>query len=640
MFKKAIIFFILMAISVPAFALSDINKHKFEEAIKYLETNEVIDGYPDGTFRPNNYLNRAELMKILIEAKYSKSEIDAINSFDVCFPDLQPGAWYVEYVCLAEDEGIVDGYPDGTFRPGDSVNFVEALKMVLGIYDINYSENYDLWFFDIVRQATLERLIPVDGEDVSDGLKRGSMAELITRAMLMEKKQLEDYLDNDLDINEESKEMLDIDLIAPDDEKYTSLPSSIKFEWDVDLDQAELVLEYRVSKSSSRISKTVRFDADGDSEVIYRSDFEDDWDDYSYFCWRLESDDVDLDVEGGYPCNEYDSDNDEGSTAEPDSSSDDVMENMDTNIATTVETIPTSIRFSWENALNGYLVLEFYDGSMKRKTVRFTADGTSETLSKSEYEDDFVRYGKFCWHLVEGTTRFEDESGSDPCHYYEPEDTGTNPDPDPATPSDLLIDYKTPANGTTVYDISSGVNVTWGPSVSGANLKMAFFQGSMTIGTATVTNVNGTSANIPESKMTSFFSDGIRMCWYLESTDPELNYTRVGNAPCVIFEASPKEISYISPVDTIIDNQASGLYFEWSESVSAVLQVYTYTDTGQPQKQINKQGNYNVDSYRFPVDFTDYQLGISDKLCWQLLESDEPFEIVGRDSALVCLDIN
>lgn len=102
------------------------------EAISYLESNGIVSGYSDGSFRPNNPLNRAELMKILVEgAGYDPSESDYAN----CFPDVGTD-WYAKYVCFAEDQGWVEGYDDGTFRPDAYVNKVEALKMILEVFDI------------------------------------------------------------------------------------------------------------------------------------------------------------------------------------------------------------------------------------------------------------------------------------------------------------------------------------------------------------------------------------------------------------------------------------------------------------------------------------------------------------------------
>jgi hypothetical protein len=94
-----------------------------------LKNRGVLAGYPDSTFRPNNPINRAELTKIAVEA-FLPAENSANQSSK--FPDVAAGSWFEEFVVTAENSKIVAGYPDGSFRPGNSVNRAEALKILIG----------------------------------------------------------------------------------------------------------------------------------------------------------------------------------------------------------------------------------------------------------------------------------------------------------------------------------------------------------------------------------------------------------------------------------------------------------------------------------------------------------------------------
>ena len=49
----------------------------------------------------------------------------------VDFKDTIQGAWYIPYLATAKNLGIVSGYPDGTFKPNQTVNKVEAMKIIL-----------------------------------------------------------------------------------------------------------------------------------------------------------------------------------------------------------------------------------------------------------------------------------------------------------------------------------------------------------------------------------------------------------------------------------------------------------------------------------------------------------------------------
>ena len=62
-----VILFCFMANVVSAITLSDISEHPNETAIQYLYDNGVIQGYPDGTFRPEDTVKRGELIKILVK---------------------------------------------------------------------------------------------------------------------------------------------------------------------------------------------------------------------------------------------------------------------------------------------------------------------------------------------------------------------------------------------------------------------------------------------------------------------------------------------------------------------------------------------------------------------------------------------
>lgn len=96
------------------------------EAIDFLRSQGIISGYPDGTFRPDATLNRAELTKIVVES----SDVE-ISEDEECFPDLVEGSWYAKYVCTAFELGVVEGYPDGTFKPSQEINRAEAVKIIL-----------------------------------------------------------------------------------------------------------------------------------------------------------------------------------------------------------------------------------------------------------------------------------------------------------------------------------------------------------------------------------------------------------------------------------------------------------------------------------------------------------------------------
>jgi hypothetical protein len=118
-----------------SFAFSDVNQaHPYEIAINFWAEEGVLQGYSDGTFQPEKLVNRAEMIKMLVAAQ--KIDLSSESFERGCFSDVERGAWYEDYVCYAKYEGWVKGYGDGTFKPGQSVQNVEAIKMIAGAFEL------------------------------------------------------------------------------------------------------------------------------------------------------------------------------------------------------------------------------------------------------------------------------------------------------------------------------------------------------------------------------------------------------------------------------------------------------------------------------------------------------------------------
>ena len=181
---------------------SDIDSnYKYNKAIDFLYEQNVIGGYPDGTFKPYKILNRAELLKLVIEAIYSKDDIQSFANIK-CFSDSVPGEWYNQYVCFAKELGIVQGYSDNTFKPDQEINFVEALKIAIETYsykesDVNFAPENDEWYQKYLNIGFEKNLIPDDVDDFGEKFERGKMAEMITRFMKYNSGELDAYLYND-----------------------------------------------------------------------------------------------------------------------------------------------------------------------------------------------------------------------------------------------------------------------------------------------------------------------------------------------------------------------------------------------------------------------------------------------------------
>ncbi|MDZ4217092.1 MAG: S-layer homology domain-containing protein, partial [Candidatus Gracilibacteria bacterium] len=113
---------------VHAASFSDIQEgSELEKMVEYLVDQGTVSGYPDGTFKLEKTINRAEALKIIFET----IKVGLEENTDSGFPDVDPQQWYAKYVTSAKKKGIVLGYEDGYFRPEQEVNKAEFIKMAL-----------------------------------------------------------------------------------------------------------------------------------------------------------------------------------------------------------------------------------------------------------------------------------------------------------------------------------------------------------------------------------------------------------------------------------------------------------------------------------------------------------------------------
>lgn len=216
MFKKILIavsvILAMLSLSVFAADFPDVVENK--QAIEALHSLEVIGGYEDGTFRPNDYVQRDEMAKIIFVLQTTlKDAGDGVTSF----PDVDKNHWGKGYISYAANKNIIGGYEDGTFRPDNFVTYDEALKMVCGV--LGYTDwNSNLWPID-VRQKGLTKLKLGEGIDAkgSDYLTRAEVALLAYNAL-------------DADMNETKSEITQIGNLTI----TTSVPKTLKADvWNI-----------------------------------------------------------------------------------------------------------------------------------------------------------------------------------------------------------------------------------------------------------------------------------------------------------------------------------------------------------------------------------------------------------------------
>ncbi|MBU5444797.1 fibronectin type III domain-containing protein [Paenibacillus sp. MSJ-34] len=104
----------------------DIAGHWAETNIKRAAAKDMISGYPDGTFKPNHFVTRAEFTVMLTSALQLEEE-GATQTF---IDQDQIGTWAKQAVAQAVQAGLINGYEDGSFRPNAQITRVEIAVMI------------------------------------------------------------------------------------------------------------------------------------------------------------------------------------------------------------------------------------------------------------------------------------------------------------------------------------------------------------------------------------------------------------------------------------------------------------------------------------------------------------------------------
>lgn len=161
--------------------------HPYLQAIDYVKSQGIVDGYPDGTYKPDSNINRAEFTKIIVGALLDytpdrdNSDFDIYSLTGLKFKDLEDKAWYVPFLRHALKANLISGNPDGTFRPESYINFAEASKILVKGYNFEHYEDSEVWYRSYVQILEGQKAIPVSIKGFEHKVTRGEMAEMIHR---------------------------------------------------------------------------------------------------------------------------------------------------------------------------------------------------------------------------------------------------------------------------------------------------------------------------------------------------------------------------------------------------------------------------------------------------------------------------
>ncbi len=178
-------------------------KYWAKDSIRILATLGIVKGYPDGTFRPEMGVSRAEFVTLLArlagEEKYQYER-------KLPFTDLLPEHWAYRAVAYGLDQKLVKGYPDGTFRPNKKISRAEGVAVVARFAGLDLETPVDeIPYSDIPgRHWAIREISAAKTAGLLEHIKtrfypneeltRGETAEILTKVKLI-KERVDDLLD-------------------------------------------------------------------------------------------------------------------------------------------------------------------------------------------------------------------------------------------------------------------------------------------------------------------------------------------------------------------------------------------------------------------------------------------------------------
>ena len=146
----------LVTISAGAADFGDSNDIDYKEAVDVISALGIVDGYSDGSFRPDGSLTRGAAAKIICNLVLGPTTASALSASTAPFKDVPTTNTFAGYITYCSQQGIISGYGDGTFRPTGSLTGNAFLKMLLGALGYDGSvEGYTgaNWQVNVVKQA-------------------------------------------------------------------------------------------------------------------------------------------------------------------------------------------------------------------------------------------------------------------------------------------------------------------------------------------------------------------------------------------------------------------------------------------------------------------------------------------------------
>ncbi|MBS7344722.1 MAG: bacterial Ig-like domain-containing protein [Caryophanon sp.] len=184
------------------------NTQTHYDNIMQLYHEKVINGYEDGTFRPNERVTRGQAAKILAGVLGLIKPEDTYTGPNPNFKDVPVTHSYYKYIAVLAQAGIINGYPDGTYRTGNTLTRGQMAKIIYNGFNLDKFPDVSLPFIDVREDDQYyEQIKSLYALGVTVGktertyasrefVTRGQLASFVMRARHVEDKAIEVKVQN------------------------------------------------------------------------------------------------------------------------------------------------------------------------------------------------------------------------------------------------------------------------------------------------------------------------------------------------------------------------------------------------------------------------------------------------------------
>ena len=167
---------------------TDIKGTEWEEAVDLVSEVGIMSGYSDKTFRADDIISRSEFVVVMTRLLSVVHNADTITLTSL-YNDVSAEHWAAHEIQLMNDEGIISGFSDGSFRPEADVTYLQALKIL--VEALGYGDEAVLkggWSIGYLITANALGLTEEISCENSANLSRGNAAKLLKNALYIPQK--------------------------------------------------------------------------------------------------------------------------------------------------------------------------------------------------------------------------------------------------------------------------------------------------------------------------------------------------------------------------------------------------------------------------------------------------------------------